>query len=166
VVDLYRNGELVQTLTAEDERQGWRRVELDFQPGTLEAVGRDGEQQLCRFALHTAGRPRRVLLQNDAAELAADGHDVAHLTFAIVDEKGFRVPDAQHDIAFTVDGPVNILGIDNGRTDGDVVYQDNRCEAYHGRGLAIVQAQRRPGEATIRASADGLEPAEIVLNVK
>jgi hypothetical protein len=166
VVDLYRNGELVDTLTSEVERQGWRRVELEFQPGTLEAVGRDGERELCRFALRTAGPPRRVLLQSDVPGLAADGHDVAHLIFLIVDENGVRVPDSQHEVELTVEGPASILGMDNGRIDGAVVYHDNRCEAYRGRGLAIVRAQRQPGEATITALADDLGPARIVLHVK
>ncbi len=166
LVDLYLNGTLIKTLTSDDERQGWRTTELDFQPGTLEAVGRDGQQQLCRFALHTAGPPRRVQLQTDAAELAADGHDVAQLTIAIVDEHGIRVPDAENEVTFTVEGPVNLLGIDNGRIAGAVDYQDNRCDAYRGRGLAIVRSQRHPGTATIRASAAGLEPAELSITVK
>jgi hypothetical protein len=166
VVDLYRNGELVETLTAAIERQGWRSVELDFQPGTLEAVGRNGERELCRFALRTAGPARRVLLQSDATQLTADGHDVAHLSFSIVDENGVRVPDAQHDVQFTVEGPVSILGIDNGRTGGAVVYHDDRSEAYRGRGLAIVRSQRQPGEATITAVAEKLEPDKIVLQVE
>jgi len=107
-----------------------------------------------------------VLLQSDATELAADGHDVAHLTFAIVDEHGFRVPNAENEVTFTVDGPVNLLGIDNGRIAGAVDYQDNRCDAYRGRGLAIVRSQRHAGAATISAAADGLEPAQITLMVK
>jgi hypothetical protein len=166
VVDLYRNGELVETLTAEVERQGWRLVELDFQPGTLEAVGRDGERELCRFSLRTVGPAQRVLLQSDTTQLTADGHDIAHVIFSIVDENGVRVPDAQHDVEFKVEGPVSILGIDNGRIDGAVVYHDNRCEAYRGRGLAVLRSRRQPGQATITASAEKLEPAKIVLHVR
>jgi beta-galactosidase len=165
-VDLYLNGKLVQTLTDDDDRQGWRSAELEFQPGKLEAVGREGERRLCQFALATAGSPRRVMLQSDATELAADGHDAAHVTFTIVDEKGVRVPNAEHEVTFAVEGPVRLLGIDNGRTDGAVDYQDDRCEARRGRGLAIIQSLRQPGEATINASVAGLDPASIVVSVK
>jgi hypothetical protein len=165
-VDLYLNGKLVRTLTEDDDRRGWRPVDTQFQPGTLEAVGRDGETGLCRFALHTAGHARRVQLESDVTGLAADGHDVAHLVFTIVDEQGHRVPEAEDEVVFTVEGPLKILGIGNGRARGNEDYQDDRCQAWRGRGLAILQTQRRPGKAKVVVSADGLAPAETVLNVR
>lgn len=165
-VDLYLNGELVQTLTAEDDRQGWRIAEIAYQPGQLEAVGRDGDKELARFALHTAGAPHKVHVESDVAELAADGRDVAHLIFTVVDANGHRVPEAEHEVEFTIDGPVRLLGIDNGRTGGAVDYQDNVAAAYRGRGLAIVQAERQPGQAKVTVSAEGLESTEITLNVR
>lgn len=165
-VDLYLNGTLLQTLTREDDRRGWRRAELRYEPGKLEAIGRDGEEKLCRFALLTAGTPRRVRLESDVGRLAADGHDVVHLQFTIVDANGVRVPDARHEVEFTVRGPLKLLGIDNGLAGGEVDYQDNRCDAYRGRGLAILQSQRDTGEAKITATAEGLVSAEVVLQVE
>jgi hypothetical protein len=165
-VDLYLNGELVDTLTVDDEQQGWRRATLDFAPGKLEAVGRDGDRELGRFALQTAGAPHHVQLDADATQLAADGRDVAHVTFTIVDEHGVRVPNAEHEVTFAMAGPVRLLGIENGRTEGDPKYQDERCEAYRGRGLAIFQSTRESGEAVIQATALGLEPAELRLPVQ
>jgi hypothetical protein len=165
-VDLHLNGKLLRTLTRDDDQQGWRRAEVGFRPGKLEAVGRDGGRELCRFALRTAGAPRRVQLDSDAGRLAADGHDIAHLQFFIVDKNGVRVPGAEQEIEFTIAGPMRILGIDNGRTGGEVDYQDNRCEAHRGRGLAILQARREAGKARITARAEGLEPGEVALEVE
>jgi beta-galactosidase len=165
-IDLYLNGKLVHTLNRDDERRGWRQAEIDFQPGALEAVGRDGDKRLCNFKIRTAGQASAVRLEADAVELAADGHDVVHVTFTVVDENGVCVPDAKHEVTFAVNGPVKILGIDNGRTEGEAVYQDERCTAYRGRGLAILQSQRESGTAVVRASAPALRPAEISLTIK
>jgi beta-galactosidase len=165
-VDIYLNGERIQTLNREDEQQGWRTAEVQFAPGTLAAVGRDGERELGRFALQTAGRPQKLALEIDSKQLAADGRDVAHLMFNIVDEKGVRVPDAEHEVTIEIAGPLKILGMDNGRTGGAIDYQDNRSEAYRGRGMAILQSSRQAGAARIRASAAGLETAEIAIDVK
>jgi beta-galactosidase len=165
-VDLLLNGKLVRTLTKDDERQGWRTAEIDFEPSTLEAVGRAGGKEVARFALATAGLAKRIVLEADVTELAADGHDAAHVVFTIVDEHGVRVPDAEHEVTFMVEGPVRLLGMDNARTDGAVDYQDNKCAAYRGRGLAIVQTLREAGEAKITASAEGLESAEVTVRVR
>jgi beta-galactosidase len=165
-VDLYLNGELIDTLTADDDQQGWRRTTVDFAPGKLEAVGRDGASEVARFALQTAEAPHRVLLEADAGELVADGRDIAHVTFTVVDENGVRVPDADHEVTFAAAGPVRLLGMENGRVDGDPQYQDERCAALRGRGLAIYQSTREPGDAVLRATAPGLEPAELRLRVR
>ena len=165
-VDLYLNGKLVRTLTREDERWGWRSADLAFQPGELVAVGRDGQAERCRFVLQTAGAAHSIRLASDVSELAADGHAAAHLCFTIVDERGVRVPDADDEVQFSVTGPLKLLGIDNGLARGQVDYQDDRSPAHRGRGLAIVQATREPGSARVVATAAGLEPAEIVLDVK
>jgi beta-galactosidase len=132
----------------------------------LEAVGRDGEKELARFELYTVGAPVRVRVESDATKLSANGHDVAHLLFNVVDKDGHRVPEAEHVVKFAVEGPVRLLGIDNGRTSGNVDYQDNVADAYRGRGLAIVQAKRQPGQAKVTVSAEGLESSEITLDVK
>ena len=166
-VDLVLNGEIVATLTAGDDRQGWRSAEIDYTPGTLEAVARDGDRELARHTLRTAGEPHHIELTTDATTLAADGHDAAHLTFTIVDEHGVRIPNAEHDVTFELEGPVRLLGIENGATAGDPQYQDNHCPALRGRGLAIIQSQRKtPGQATIRASAPGLTPAEATITTR
>jgi beta-galactosidase len=166
-VDLVLNGEVVATLNAADDRQGWRSTEIAYAPGKLEAIARDGDRELARTILRTAGEPHHVELTPDATTLSVDGHDAAHVTFTIVDEHGVRVPNAEHEVTFEIDGPARLLGIENGATTGDPKYQDNRCQALRGRGLAIIQSNRNePGTATIRATATGLAPAELKIEVQ
>jgi beta-galactosidase len=168
-VGLYLNGKPVAELTSADDRQGWRSAEIDYEPGTLLATARnaEGTGELATFTLQTAGEPHHVQLESDATTLAADGHDAAHITFTIVDEHGVRVPNAEHDVTFEIEGPLRLLGIENGAAAGDPQYQDNHCPVLHGRGLAIVQSQRnQAGAATIRATTPGLQPAELTIETQ
>jgi beta-galactosidase len=169
MVVLYLNGKPVGKLDADSDQQGWRSVEIDYEPGTLVASARtaDGTGEMATFTLRTAGEPHHIELTSDATTLAADGHDVAHLTFTIVDEHGVCIPNAEHDVTFEIEGPVRLLGIENGATAGDPQYQDNHCPALRGRGLAIIQSQRNaPGTATIRATTPGLQPAELTIETQ
>ena len=148
-----------------EAREGWLRMEVLYQPGVLQAIGRDGDKTLCKYTLRTAKAARRIKLVSDASSLKADGKDVCHVEFYIVDENNIRVPDASNEVTFAVAGPGKVIGIDNGKRDGEVDYKDLRHEAFMGRGLAIVQSERMAGTLTIKATSQNLEPATISLGV-
>ena len=120
-------------------------------------------QAACEFELRTAGPAARIRLTPDTVRLAADGEDVSHLTFEITDTRGVRVPDAEQVLTFSIDGPGRIIGIGNADLNNVEDTKDLSHEAYEGRGLAIVQSIRTAGRITIRASAQGLASAQVVL---
>ncbi|UCD49537.1 MAG: hypothetical protein JSW27_18640 [Phycisphaerales bacterium] len=72
--------------------------------------GRDA----CEFVLRTAGPPSRPAISPDAMQLRADGRDICHIEFRLVDERGIRVPNAHWEVSFQVQGPGRIIGIENG----------------------------------------------------
>ena len=162
------------TLTLNDRPIGIKRLadavngvltwEVPFEPGVLKVVGRGNSNAGCEFTLKTAGPARRIELLPDVTELRADGRDICHLEFRIVDEQGVRVPDATPEVTFTVNGPANILGIENGDLDSPETGKDGMRSAYHGRGLAILQSRTGAGQITVQAASLGLTSASVVLN--
>ena len=54
----------------------------------LKAVGRKSGRDVCEFTLQTAGAASRVVLLPDVTELRADGRDICHIEFCLVDDKG------------------------------------------------------------------------------
>ena len=162
------------TLTLNDRPIGIKRLadavngvltwEVPFEPGVLKAVGCGNGNAGCEFTLKTAGPARRIELLPDVTELRADGRDICHLEFCIVDEQGVRVPDAAPEVTFTVNGPANILGIENGDLDSPETGKDGMRSAYHGRGLAILQSRTDAGQITVQAASLGIAPASVVLN--
>ena len=158
-VELRLNGRVLGT--AAPDRQMRARFRVDYQPGELVAVGRNGGVEAARDVLRTAGPPARLQLAVDASAPAPGSP--AHVIVEVVDDKGVRVPGAAHQVAAAVDGPGRLLGLDNGdQTDPTPLRSPSR-RARDGRLLAIVQSAPGPGPLRLRASAPGLPPAELVL---
>ena len=92
---------------------------------------------------------------------------MCHVVFQIVDEHGTRITNAENEVTFEVAGPAKIIGIDNGkRGTGNIDYKDNKHNAYEGRGLLIIQSQRKKGKVTVKAVAEGLEAGQVTLEVE
>lgn len=137
---------------------------MPYEPGVLKAVGRQGDKPVCEFVLKTAGAASRIELLPDVTQLAADGRDICHVEFRVVDSQGVRVPDAGNELTFELDGPAEILGIENGDLNNYEDYKDRTRRAYQGRGLAILQSTPLAGKITLKVTLPGLETATVILN--
>jgi len=162
-VVLTLNGRALPTQSLSQANEGVLRWEIPYEPGILKAAGRKNGAAVCEFVLRTAGPARRIVLSPDATQLKADGRDICHIKFCIVDKQGVRVPQAEHEVTFDVDGPGRIIGIENGNLSSLDDPKDSVHKAYHGRGLAILQATRRPGQVRLTARAQGLDSTSIEL---
>ena len=162
-VALSLNGKIIGTKNLSEAVNGVLNWQIPFEPGTLKVVGRANGQDVCDYSLKTAGTASRVELLPDAKEFRANGKDVCHVEFRIVDENGVLVPDAEPEVKFDLTGPAKILGIGNGDLDNSENCQGDTHRAFEGRGLAILQAATTPGSLVLTATAPGLESASVTL---
>jgi len=162
-VTLTLNGKVIGTKNLSEAVNGVLNWQIPFEPGTLKAVGRANGQDVCDYTLKTAGTASRVELLPDAKELRANGKDVCHVEFQIVDENGVRVPDAEPEVKFDLTGQAKIIGIGNGDLNNSENCQGDTHRAFEGRGLAILQAATTPGSLVLTATAPGLESASVTL---
>jgi beta-galactosidase len=162
-VALTLNDQLISVKQLSDGTNGMMRWTIPYAPGTLKAVGRSNGVELCSFTLQTAGPAKRIQLLPDASRLAADGKDICHLEFRVVDANGVRVADAAPEVTLAVTGPAKLLGMENGDLNSPEPYQGPTRKALHGRGLAIYQSTTAAGKVSITANAPGLEPAIVEL---
>ena len=139
--------------------------DVPYEPGVLRAVGkrRDGVMA-CEAEVRTAGTPAAVRLVPDRDTITTGPGDVAHVTFEIVDLAGTVVPTADNLVSFTATGG-NILVVDNADLQDLDPSRTDRRHAFKGRGLAILRAQR-PGVLRVSATADGLKPASVKVQVR
>ena len=165
-VVLLLNGKALGTNQLSAAEQGALSWQIPFQPGVLEARGMRNRQTECTYSLKTAGSAERIELMPDLKELRADGRDICHVEFHVVDGLGVRVPDAAQDVKFTFDGPAKLLGIENGDLNSSATGKDGVRNAYHGRGLAILQSTREIGKVRLTARADGLKEGSVEIEAR
>ena len=163
-VSLTLNDKPIGTKQISDARAGQLTWELPYEPGVIKAAGINDGREVCEFALKTAGPASRIELLPDVNQVKADGKDICHVEFLVVDDKGVRVPNAEHELVFDVDGPGDIIGIENGDLNSIEDYKDLKNKVYNGRGLAILQSTFKPGKIRLTAHAEGLNGASIQID--
>ena len=137
--------------------------DVEFTPGSLQAVGRNGGIIVTEQRLITAGPPARIRLTPVVGPhgLQADGADVALIDVEVVDAIGERCPTDAARIDFTCTGP----GIWRGGYNSGVV--DSTNNLYLNTELGInrvsVRSTLSPGTILITASRAGLEPATVYI---
>lgn len=164
-VELFLNGRSLgcRTKTPECLHAVWR---LAYRPGTLTAVSyRQGEKFLQK-EIHTAGPAARIRLTPDRSTITADGRDLCFVTVEVTDADGYLVPDAAHDITFSVEGPATIAGVDNGSPLSHEPFKSNRRKAFYGKCLLILQSATQAGPTVLTATSPGLETQKIQITSK
>lgn len=139
------------------------RWTVPYAPGVLKAVGKRGGEVVCVCEQVTAGPAAQIKLTADREAIAADGRDVVHLTVQILDAQSNPVPAADDLIAFDVQGPGQIIGVDNGDPLSHEPFQSNQRRAFNGLCLVIVQSTTKVGPISVTASAAGLSAAMVIV---
>jgi beta-galactosidase len=184
VVELFLNGKSYGAKAVEYPRQGaaggWNTYaspqispttadlhltwDVPYAPGTLRAVGYKNGQVALVTEVRTAGTPAALQLSVDHDTLPADARAVAHVTVRVVDDQGNTVPTADNLVSFDLQGPAQLIGLDNGNVTSHEDYKATQRAAYNGLALAILQSTNQPGAIRLRASAPGLKDAVVTLN--
>ena len=162
-VTLLLNDKIIGTKKLSEAVRGVLSWPVPFEPGTLKAVGRSNGGMACEYLLKTAGAASRIELLPDTAQLHADGKDISHVEFRIVDEHGVCVRNADVEVKFEIAGAAGIIGIGNGDLNSVEDCKTNSHRTFQGRGLAILQTTTTSGSIALKATASGLESASVIL---
>lgn len=138
----------------------WR---VAYEPGELVAIGRNSGAEAARDALRTAGAAHAVALTVDRPTVGRAWDDVATVEATLVDQRGTRLPRADHTVRFSVTGPGRVIAVDSGSIVSHEPFQATERRAYQGRCIALVRATGE-GAITVRAEADGVAAGEVTLN--
>ncbi len=136
------------------------------EPGRIELVGKRGGTAAARFQLNSTGAPARIVLTPDRKTLKNAGRQVSTIEVAVLDRDGNRVPDAVSPVTFEVSGAGRLIAVGNASLTDETPVTDNSTSLYLGNAVAVVRSGAAPGKITVRATAPGLPPSEIVLDVE
>jgi beta-galactosidase len=164
-VELFLNGKSLGTKrkSGDDLHVMWR---VPFEPGTLKAISRSRGKVVLTREVHTAGQPARIILSPDRRVIKADGSDLSFVTVKVVDAEGTVVPQADNLVKFQLTGEGSIAGVDNGSQVSHEPFKANYRKAFHGMALAIIQSKEQAGRITLKATAEGLAPASVVIEAR
>ncbi len=164
-IEVYSNCESVQLLLngcaigmqdkpKDDSPRCWK---VPFAPGTLEAVARNGDVEVARHELRTAGAPAKLRLTAECASISPVWDDVAYVRSEVTDAAGVLVPNAAATVTFAVSGPGKIIVVDSADPTSIEPFQTTTRKAYGGTSVVILRATAASGTITITAQATGLE---------
>ena len=162
-VRLYLNDKLLDEKPTTEEEKFTASFTVPYTPGTLKAVGLEGDKEAGQCILRTAGDAATIRLKADRAELRADAQDLSYISIETLDKDGILQPNSENSIHFTLEGPGTIAGMDNGDMRDKDPYQGNQRKVFHGRGIVVIRTSKTPGEIKLTASAEGLTSATVIL---
>jgi beta-galactosidase len=163
-VELVLNGKSLgsQPLPADASPRTWS---VGFEPGMLQAIGRNKNEIVARQELKTAGKAAKITLSADHAEISPTWDSVAYVTVNVMDENGVVCPWAADEVAFKLNGPGRIIGVDNGDRTSHESYQSPQRRLYEGQAIVIVRATGA-GPITLTVSAAGLSEGTMTIQAR
>jgi beta-galactosidase len=134
--------------------------QVPYEPGTLKAIGMNGDQAVCSFELKTTGQPTAIKLIPNRQTITADGRSFSFFEAQVVDADGHPVFAANNQLAFEIIGPGRIFGHSSGDLSSHESFRGNTRKVYQGRCLVVIQSTLEPGTIKLKATAPDLTEAE------
>lgn len=155
--ELFLNGQSLgeKKMTGNKMELVWK---VPYQPGTLKVVAKQDGKSVVSDSMSTAFQPTAVKIIPNRKKISANQRDVVRLEVDIVDSTGTLVPQADNKVIFEVNGPAQLIGVEN----GDILdLSPNKAhwrKAFIGKCLGLIQATDQPGRIEIIVHSEGLKP--------
>jgi beta-galactosidase len=171
-VELFLNDKSLGTRDWNGVKETHLTWSVPYAPGTLRAVGKRGGKVVAEDRVETTTAAARLELAVDRPAVRADGQDLAFVTVRITDaQKRLSRADGNHLVRFTLTGGGSIAGVDNGDPTNHEFFKGKTPDAaqhksFHGLQLVVVRAPRTAATLTLKAEAEGLAPATVVIRAR
>ncbi len=165
-VRLYLNGKLIGEAPTTIDQERKATFTVRYEPGTLKAVGVNGDRVVATDLLETASAPAKLRLTADRTIVEADGEDLSFVTVEALDAQGRLQPNAAQEVKFAIAGPGTIAAVGNADGKSDASYQGDHRALYEGRALVVIRTAHKAGTIHLTANAEGMAPAEVSVESK
>ena len=139
---------------------------ITYADGKLEAVAYNSGKAVARHQIETTGKAVSLRVTPEDSEWRADGTDLMYLRIEAVDSKGRRVPMAQDELKFEVEGDASIVAVSNGDINSDELNVTDHRRLWNGSALVILRAGKTASKITLKTSADGYKTVKTLLTTR
>ena len=141
--------------------------EIKYEPGEVKVVAYDSNGYAAmEKTIKTAGKPHHLVASVNHNTLKADGEDLAYITVQVADKDGNIVPTDNRLVKFKVTGAGKFRATANGDPTCLYSFQGEEMPLFSGALTAIVQAANESGTIEFTATAKGVKPCKLLINVK
>jgi len=162
-VRLYLDDQLIGEKPTTREHEFKATFTVPYSPGVLKAVAVEGEEEIGSSTLTTAGPAFEIALDSDRTNILANGQDLCYITVEITDEEGTVNPIADNELIFNIEGPGEIVGVDNANLKELKNYIGNSVKAWNGRALVVIKSTQMAGEIKLSVQSPRLSTAEVTI---
>ena len=165
-VELFLNGKSFgrkKTVRSSKFMASWM---VPYEKGALKAVGYDTNNQIINSSsLATASSPEKIKLSADRITIKANNQDLSYVTVELLDAKGNINPLTENVLKFEISGPGTIVGVGNADPVSLESYQEPQRKAWQGKCLVIIKSGKSAGQIKLKASANNMKSASVIINV-
>lgn len=154
------------------KRNGHRIIwsQIPYEPGELKAVGyknrNDQNGIILEEKVQTSKEPYALRFIWKNRPVYPDGKDVIFSEVHVVDQDGILCPNAAVTVFFEVNGNGQYLASDGGDATDLRPFAKPYCRTFHGKVVCAVGVGEEEGFLIIRAKAEGLKSAELIIDIK
>ncbi len=148
--------------------------QVPYEEGNICAIAYDKEgREIARQMRRSFKEAESIVLKADQRVLARDGRSLSFVEIGVLDEQGNPVENAMNYVKVDTQGPIQLLGLDNGDSTDFEPYKTNVRKLFNGKLLAVVTACETEGcedrlktqKAVLTVTGKGLKPAAIEYEV-
>ena len=145
-------------------RQTWKDIE--WEPGRLIAIGRNGGKEVARHQIESSGPATRLSVEPDKPTWHADGLDLQHVRIYALDKQGRRVYTSHSALHFDVEGDARLVAVSSGDHSSDELNVCNDRRLYEGSALVILRSGRKSGKVMLKVSSPDFPSTSIELTTE
>ena len=161
-VELFLNGQSQGAQDVKkDQHLAWN---VTYAPGTIEARGFKGGQQVMTVKRETTGPAAKLVLTADRKTVSADGEEIAMFAVEVQDAQGRTMPIADNQVNFRVTGQGAMKGTGNGDPTNHESDIGSTRKAFNGYCMGLVQSTKTAGTITVEASSPGLTASSVTIS--
>lgn len=163
--ELFLNGKSLGKKKKGEFEYRLRWNDVIYEPGELKVIAYKNGKKWAESSVKTTEEVSKLVAKPDRTAIDADGKDLSFITIEIKDKNGLLVPTANNLIAFTIEGPGEIIATDNGDPTDLTAFGSKSRKAFNGLALVVVRSIKgEKGNIKVTAKSEGLEAISVTLN--